>query len=746
MARIPVTSSWFLSFGLIGLALAAPQTLECQEPADRAAIEAFRDSLNQVADTTALIALERRMVDAARSDRSNALGHIRIGFVNIRLGNLGLERRYEDAASEFNWATELEPTWPYGWFGLGFAEIGIGEPQIALVAGLQNMFGKDHMTKGALAFARAAEMDPTFVHGLVELANTALSQRVNIKLDLAREALRVASTTAARRNPEVLLWRGRVEREVGSVDTALISFGDYLQAEGINRSVGLLELARTQFVAGNDSGARAYFEGAAIDDPTGVAEYRKDIAYISPDSTMQQFDQVSGSARADFLRKFWNTRDRADLRRDNERLTEHYRRVHYAKRNFALVSTKRHYDIAERYRSNSKDFDDRGVIYIRHGEPSDRATLGIPNIELNETWKYGRADGDLVFHFVAREDVQDYKLVESLYDVLGFANAVRHQTGDSLGDGQTITRLLESRERIDPIYSRLQGVGSSGRISMAGDERRMGQRSITQGTTSDSYELRYQENLRARTDVMAIGRNEAGNLLQITWAVPGATLVPIKHDLGFVYPVRLRVAVSDAQGNVVASLDTVKMFLSAVEIPQKENLVDRMSLAVPPGMLRYRVAVDQDERAGIVMPRDSIDVGKFDGSAFTVSSVVLGSRNANLRWVRQPGDTVFFNPTGVYRQNADMELYYEVYGLPAGSPYNVELRVGRRDGGRAAITLKYEEKAEGVVTRTRRTIKLERVRQGEYTLTLIVTTPDGRRTERRAGFQVSRESETASNQ
>jgi GWxTD domain-containing protein len=745
MARLSKTSFQFLSCGLTGLALAAPAVLPAQEPAERAAIESFRDSLLQTADTTALNALERQMVAAARSDRNNAILHLRIGFVNLRLGDLGNERRYEDAASEFNWATELRPTWPYGWFGLGFAEIGIGEPQIALVAGLQNMFGKDHMTKGALAFARAAEVDPTFVRGLVELANTALSQRVNIKLDLAREALRVASTTAARRNPDVLLWRGRVEREVGSVDTALLSFEGYLQGEGINRAIGLLELARTQFVAGKDAGAQSYFEGAAIEDPSGVAEYRKDIAYIAADSIMQAFDRVSGAERATFLRKFWDTRDRADLRRDNERLTEHYRRVHYAKRNFALVSTKRHYDIAERYRSNSKDFDDRGVIYIRHGEPSDRATLGIPGIELNETWKYAKADGDLVFHFVAREDVQDYKLVESLYDVLGFANAVRFQTGDSLGDGQAVTRLLESRERIDPIYSRLQGVGRSGRINMTGDERRMGQRSITVGTTSDSYELRYQENIRARTDVMAVGRNEAGNLLQVTWAVPGATLIPIKHELGFVYPVRLRIAVSDAQGNVVAALDTVKMFLSPVEIPQKENLVDRMSLPVPPGLLRYRVAVDQDERAGIVMPRDSIDVGMFDGSAFTVSSVVLGARNANLRWVRQPGDTVFFNPTGVYRQNADMELYYEVYGLPAASPYNVELRVGRSDGGRAAITLKYEEKAEGTVTRTRRTIKLERVRQGEYTLHLIVTTPDGRRAERRAGFQVSRESETASN-
>jgi GWxTD domain-containing protein len=743
MARFPYTINCLVS--LAGLALITPSAAWGQEPEDRAALETFRDSLLQTADTTALIAFERRMVEEAKTDRENALRHLRIGFVNLRLGDLGLERHYEDAASEFNWVTELRPTWPYGWFGLGFAEIGIGEPQIALVAGLQNMFGKDHMTKGALAFAHAAEVDPTFVRGLAELANTALNQRVNIKLDLAREALRVASTTAARKNPEVLLWRGRVEREVGSIDTAVASFQGYLAGEGVNRAVGLLELARTQFVAGQAAGAESYFAGAAIDDPSGIAEYRKDIAYISPDSIMQEFDRVSGAERVAFLRKFWTTRDRADLRRDNERLIEHYRRVHYAKRNFALVSTKRHYDIAERYRSNSKDFDDRGVIYIRHGEPTDRATLGIPNIELNETWKYTKVDGDLVFHFVAREDVQDYKLVESLYDVLGFANAVRFQTGDSLGDGQAVTRLLESRERIDPIYSRLQGVGRSGRITMTGDERRMGQRSITVGTSSDSYELRYQENLRARTDVMAVGRSEAGNLLQVTWAIPGATLKPVTHELGLVYPVRLRVSVSDEQGNVVAALDTTKMFLSPVAIPPKENLVDRMTLPVPPGRLSYRIAVDQEERSGIVMPRDSIDVGLFDGSTFTVSSVVLGARNANLRWLRQPGDTIFFNPTGVYRQNADMELYYEVFGLNPGEPYNVELRVGRREGGRAAITLKYEEKAEGTVTRTRRSIKLERVRQGDYTLHLIVTTPDGRRAERKAGFQVSRESETASN-
>ncbi|MEO8201978.1 MAG: GWxTD domain-containing protein, partial [Gemmatimonadota bacterium] len=582
------------------------------------------------------------------------------------------------------------------------------------------------------------------VKGLTELANTALRQRINVKLDLAREALRIATTTGAGRNPEVLLWRGRVEREAGDVDTAVAAFKAYVASEGINRQVGLVELARAQFASDREEGSPAYYEGAVLDDSLGVAEYRKDLAYIAADSDLVAFDASRGTTRTEFLRKFWGERDRTDLRKDNERLREHYRRLHYSRRNFALVSTKRHYDIIERYRSGSKEFDDRGIIYIRHGEPSDRATLGLPGLELNETWKYSRANGDLVFHFVAKEDVQDYKLVASLYDVLGFAQSLQTQAGDST-NSQTVERLLESRERIDPLYSRLRGAGRAGLVALITQERGWGERSIATGTTFDSYELRYPDNLHARTDVMAVGHAREGNLLQFTWAVPGAVLKAIPNDRGFVYPVRIRVAIKDGQGKTVGSIDTTKYFLSGSRIPDQENLVDRVAIPVPAGMLHYHIAVEQQGERGIVMPTDSINVGQFDGSQFTISSVVLGWRNANLRWFPVPGDTVFLNPTGIYRQNAKMELYYEVYGLAPGTKYQVELQVGKRGGGRPLIALKYEEQADSTVTRSHRQVVLERVKQGDYFMHLIITGPDGRREERRAAFQVSRDKETASN-
>ncbi len=179
---------------------------------------------------------------------------------------------------------------------------------------------------------------------------------------------------------------------------------------------------------GRFEGVTPYFEGAACwttPPPSRV------IGPISPPLPRTASCVSSTSSRAPagraYLRRFWGQRDRAELRADGERLREHYRRLFYARKNFQLTTNNRHYDIVERYRSGSRDFDDRGVIYIRHGEPSSRASYAAPGLEPNESWRYARTDGDLIFHFIAREDVQDFKLVESLFDVLGFSNAVQLQ-------------------------------------------------------------------------------------------------------------------------------------------------------------------------------------------------------------------------------------------------------------------------------------------------------------------------------
>ena len=185
--------------GLLALVILAlfPRSITAQAPPDRAELERFRDSLASTSDSIGLLALEKRLIDSAKVHRNDGVLHLKLGFLSLRLGDLGGHSHYDDAASEFQWAIDLQPSWPYAWYGMGLAEYGVGDSQISFVTGLKTMLGKDALTRSAVAFAKSAEVDPSFARGLVDLANTALRQRVNIKLGVALEALRRAGKTPA---------------------------------------------------------------------------------------------------------------------------------------------------------------------------------------------------------------------------------------------------------------------------------------------------------------------------------------------------------------------------------------------------------------------------------------------------------------------------------------------------------------------------------------------------------------------
>src|SRR5947207_7586149 len=396
-----------------------------QAPADRANLETLRDSLSLVQDSVALLQLETTTIAVAKLNRDDPLIHLRLGFIAYRLGEITKNKsHYDDAAGEFEWAGELRPDWPYPWYGDGLAELAIGEAGSIAIENLRQMLGKDYLSKAARAFARATEADPSFASAVVDLATTALSQRIRPRLEVALNAVRLAAASPAGKHADVQLVRGRVEREAGEADSALAAFRNYLTVGG-DSGVGLLELARTFYFARRPAqGWAAYFAGArAATSAPALTLYRLDLSWIADSTELAAFDGLATpDARVQWLEQFWTKRDVLDARDVGERLAEHYRRWFYARRNFRLVSRHRHYDITEVYRAKQVEFDDRGVIYLRHGEPDRRARFICagpeqPNGEgcaTNESWLYRRGDGDLIFHFVARGDVQDYKLIESL--------------------------------------------------------------------------------------------------------------------------------------------------------------------------------------------------------------------------------------------------------------------------------------------------------------------------------------------
>ncbi|HKC48876.1 MAG TPA: hypothetical protein VKB63_14835 [Gemmatimonadales bacterium] len=758
-----------------------------QAQAERADLERLRDSLGTAVDSLSLKRLEAATIEVAKHDRDNPLIHLRLGFIAYRLGEIAKSKpHYDDAAGEFEWASDLKPDWPYPWYGLGMSELAQGENSSIAIENLRQQLGLDYLSKAARAFAHATQVDPSFAFAAVDLVNAALTQRIRPRLEVALQSIRLAAASPAGTNAAVQLARGRVEREMGEVDSALAGFRAFL-AVGGDSGIGLFELARTQFFANQPRAAESsYYAGARI--AAGAAAralYRADVVLLADSATIRDFDaQSDGGARAAWLARFWNQRDVVEARDPGERLGEHNRRWLYAHRNFRLVSRHRHYDITEVYRSSQAEFDDRGIIYLRHGEPDQRATYpsGLNNIEPNQSWLYHRPTGDLVFNFVARDDASDYKLVESLVDAMGFRAAVQAAGRPD----QTVIDLYASREQFGGTYARVARGGALAGAALA-DERSVGRRDISTGTTTDTYEQRFPVSLNVVVRNFVVGNTQPAvthsdsehasgdaaadrpsaappvrptdrQSLHVVFAIPAARLSSEQGGEGVLYPLHFRLLVTDLRDSLVARLDTLRVFTARQPLHAPSYLSGRLSVPVPPGTYRYRLLVSTaDQLAGQLVQRDTVHVPVLDGRSYASSDVVVGRVGGGLVWLaRHPAgdstavDSVLLNPLDRYPTGSVAELYFEVYGLAAGQAYHTEVRV-ERQGGRsifgmigglfgghhAPALLAFDANADGPVTRVHRGISLKDVPTGNYVLTVTLTDPaSSRRIVQRQSLQV----------
>ena len=719
---------------LLFLLPACPPTLLGQAASDRAAIEQLRDSLGGVTDSFALGRLEQATIARAKVDRDNALLHLRLGFIAVRLGEISnAKSHFDEAAGEFQWASELQPDWPYPWYGLGTAELAVGENPSIVVENIRQWLHKDYLTKAADAFARAAMADPSFAQATVDLATTALSQRVGPRLDVALAAVRQAAASPAGARPNLQLMRGRVEREAGDVDSAVAGFQAYL-ALGGDSGIGYLELARSAYKGARAAdGARWYYTGArAARSDDARRAYRDDLSWVATPGELATYDGLAtDERRVAWLERFWDRRDAADARDAGERLAEHYRRWFYVRQNFRLVTSHRHYDITDVYRTTQREFDDRGVIYLRHGEPDRRAFYAKPGIEPNESWLYLRSEGDLVFHFVAREHAQDYKLVESLVDVFGFAGSVVATSG-TFG---AVSELYSSRDQFGPLYARISH-GTVAQGSALAEERRLGQRSIAVGTATDTYRQRFDASLDLVTRDFVVGDGSgAGQALHVIFAVPASRLTsrPAPGG-GAMYPLHFRLLVSDTSDRLVARVDTARLFRTREPLGGGAYLTGQLAVPVPPGDYRYRLLVNTpDSAGGDVVLGDSVTAERLDGSTVAASDLVLGRRGAGLVWTAG-SDTVLLNPLGRFPQGSAAELYYEVYGMERGAAMHTIVRLekeggrsffgaikGLFGGRRAPVALEFDAPADGPITRVHRGLDLRDAPRGHYLLSLTVT-------------------------
>jgi GWxTD domain-containing protein len=711
------------------LALALPPVLAGQAASDRAAFDRFRDSLAAVHDTAALRRLQRTL-----DHRNDPAATIRLALVALRRAELHTARDAGGARDALRGLVRRSPAWPVAWHLLAQAESRRAAWERSDSLALGNRVGTGSLERALDAERRALDADPHYLPAALGLADLALGLRDTALYVPARDALRRAEQAQAAAPAALRLARGRLERATDQPDSALAVFER--AADGADSGAGgmaRLECARTALATGSAVGDRLYFAEAATADSAVVAGYRSDLAPIAAESDLARFDATHGAERTIWLERFWGDRDRAALRKDGERLREHYRRLLYARRHFALTISRRFYGDQDAYRSGSDELDDRGVIYVRHGEPATRLKPFVFGLMPNETWRYGQADGDLLFHFSAGYDdsgggdLYDYRLVESVLDLRGASGAPDDQ-------------LLLSRETLSPLYGRMLHWGPNGARRARARERGIGRASIAYGTTTDSYELQYARRLTAYADLVAVGADHGRPLAQFVFAVGPAETTPSPEVDGVRYAIRARVVLLDAAEHAVAHVDTTLVFRLDRALVRGQYLIGRIALPTPAGHFAWRSAVEQGADAGVVLPTDSVTVRPL-GPGLSLSDLALGIPAASARWQPTPSDTVLLTPFDLFLAGSQVQLYYEAAGTRAGAAYRHEIgvfRVGRDDRvqDRPVVTLRVDEAAAGEVIRAHRTLQLARLKPGTYVVEVRVTAPDGTADVRRRAIRV----------
>ena len=688
-------------------ALAGPAA--AQSPQDRLTLDQFRDSLAVSRDTTAL----RTLFHALARRNDDPMSALKAGCVALRRTALGADRDASDARDVLRRLTAREPGWPYAWHALADAEMRRAEWQRADSLELGNRVGTGTLERALAHERRALAADPTFAPAALTLASLALGLRDTAFYTDARDALRRADGAGATPSADLLLARGRLERAAGDEDSAAAVFArGAAGAPGTAAELARLELARTRLAVGTEGGDSAYYAGASSGDGAVIAAYRADLAPIAAETDLARFDGLRGAARAAWLHRFWTDRDHAELRADGERIREHYRRLLYARRHFALTVARRFYGARDAYRSGSEELDDRGVIYVRHGEPGTRLKPFVFGLMPNETWRYGRADGDLLFHFSAGYDesgggdLYDYRLVESVLDLRGASGAPWDQ-------------LLLSRQSLSPMYGRMLNWGPYGAARARGQERGIGRASIDYGTTTDSYELQYARRLTAFADLVAVGEQDGLPLAHFVFAIaaPETTPTPAPNG-GVVYPVRVRLVALDGAEHAVARVDTAFDIHLGRALERGEYLIGRAELAIPAGGWSWRAAIEQRDDAGLVLPRDTIRVAPV-APGLALSDLALGIRAASARWPVTPADTVLLTPFTLFPERSEVELYYEARGAVPGASYRHRVAVYRVKGGgrlesRPVVALGFQEPAGAPLVRAHRTLQLGKLKPGRY--------------------------------
>ncbi len=770
--RSPRRSSWSVPCALAAALLLSISTASAQTADGRRFVDSVFREIGRATNSGDLPAATRC------GARGGSLQRLCEGLILAKRAEFTLAVGDADKAEHLlSRVADEEPDWPMGWYGLAIARLQMGRANMVSRAGPLSPVGVSLEAGAGYALVRALELDSTFQEAVEALAMAPVpregASRLGERLAMLERLQRLLPGAAR-------YATGMLELEANHPDKAVTFLQEALDQRGVDSGVVQLALARALYATGEpELGRAALFAGAADTSAlTGMA-YRREVSWVASPAELAEWDSLPGGGRADWLRAFWARRDVQDARPDGARLIEHYRRMEYALTAYRMVLPRsgrnkaagqattvdwfaeemlQRYpadyggsqDVADMamtaktigasspfhaFRTLQALLDDRGAAYIRHGKPDEiaKTKAGIA-VEL---WKYERSGDPLLLGFTEVDfdgQVGASKMVPSLL-------SISPQLRDQLC--HLDTRLCSSSA--DPTAPNLitdvnannvrSQTGSSARALSADQSRngvsqlqssaRKGAEIVSMAMTTDDYPRKFTHEVHPVVQVYGLDRASGGEpRLVVAFAIPGEELAystPPAAAGRAVYPVEFHVMATRQSDGKRLELDTLRQFAVPRPLVSGEFITGMLEMKVPAGSYASAVLVSQADGRGAVANVIAVATPRAD-PVLQVSDLVLGQEKSSVHW-NSGSHAVPLNPLNAFPKGGTAEVYYQLWGLKAGTSYDsrFEFYKAGETNKPAKLRLAFKEQAPGTHGEVTRSLGLANLDPGQYQIRFVIS-------------------------
>lgn len=450
----------------------------------------------------------------------------------------------------------------------------------------------------------------------------------------------------------------------------------------------------------------------------------EDIKYILTDQELASYQSLGSiDQKIDFFRTIWVSRDPTPAAATNYRLAEHYRRLIHAEKHYEFDGFRTWFnnpdklgylEFTKTYDLN-EEFNDKGLIYIRHGQYDDWAITVAQDIASNESWLYYETQytPKMVFHF----------LLENTTGYWRFSPII------------TSPQMLEDRLQFGTIYYQLLRATPLERLAYEQEMAAESKEAVSKGLSTDRHTWEKKIKLLETPFSMSTFRGKMGKTsLEIYNAFSLSELADEKNA----------VVIEVEKGVTIHNLawQEIEKYHEKVSLQPKksESILDSYRFEVTPDS--YHVAFylrpsDTDFLGGW---KYEIRVPDYSSHQLLISDIQLATR---IEPASQPGKfeknglIVVPNPTRLFALNKPVYIYFEIYNLQQDLAertsfiieYTITLLQGKKKGlfglfsagDQSSITTQVERSGSGERSVEYLAIDVSQLKAGEYDLIVKVT-------------------------